>query len=117
MTDLSFALLRQANETREHEWEADEPTGEGFSLLFLSNAMGGECGEAQNVVKKMERARMGYRGSKATAADLAEELADVVIYLDLLARKAGIDLSEAVTHKFNATSTKLGFKTFLPVPA
>lgn len=110
---LSFAKLRSVNAAREREWEAGQPNGEGFSMLFLSNAMGGEAGEAQNVVKKLERERLGYAGSRATVADLGEELADVVIYADLLARKAGIDLGAAIIKKFNETSDKLGFETKL----
>jgi len=108
--NLSFQELRAKNVERQNEWEEE---GEPFSLLYYSNALGGECGEAQNVVKKLERERMGHKGSKATVTDLAEELADIAIYLDLVAAKAGIDLAEAIRTKFNAHSIELGFRTML----
>ncbi len=71
-------------------------------------------GEACNVVKKLERERHGWRGSRATLDDLAQELADVVICADLCAVTAGIDLDAAVVAKFNATSRKQGLSTLLP---
>lgn len=38
---------------------------------------------------------------------LADELADCVIYLDLLAARNNIDLGEAIISKFNRTSNKI----------
>jgi len=73
--------------------------------------MAGEVGEACNVIKKLERERMGIRGSRATVEQLAEELADVVICADLIAMKEGIDLMASVAIKFNKTSEKVGLKT------
>src|SRR5690606_32982880 len=66
-----------------------------------------------NVIKKLERERLGIRGSRATTEMLAEELADVVICADLIAMDAGIDLDAAVAAKFNATSEKVGLPTRL----
>ena len=105
---ITFQQLREANAKRQDEWEA----GTEFSLVYLGNAMAGECGEACNVIKKLERERLGARGSKASAQDLGEELADIIIYADLIARKMNIDLGEAVRDKFNKTSEKyeLGVK-------
>jgi NTP pyrophosphatase (non-canonical NTP hydrolase) len=40
---------------------------------------------------------------------LAEELADVYTYLDLLATKADIDLPAAIVAKFNKVSRRQGF--------
>jgi NTP pyrophosphatase (non-canonical NTP hydrolase) len=45
---------------------------------------------------------------------LGAELADVVIYVDLLAARLGIDLGQAVIDKFNATSKKVGSSWTLP---
>lgn len=101
--------LRAANEARQREWDV----GNQISLSYRGNEMGGECGEAQNVIKKLERERMGIRGSRATIAQLAEELADVVICADLIAMAEGIDLDAAVRAKFNATSEKNGLATRL----
>jgi NTP pyrophosphatase (non-canonical NTP hydrolase) len=108
---LSFDELRAANARRQDEWE--DGTTEPFGMLYHSNALAGEVGEACNVVKKLERQRRGARGSNSTIQALADELADVIIYADLLARSAGIDLGQAVRFKFDATSEKYGLSTKL----
>lgn len=111
MNDLTFGALRAANEEREKLWCADgDPVPD---LLFRAVELGGEVGEALNVVKKLERERHGWRGSRASKEDLASELADVIICADLLASAAGIDLAAAVAEKFNATSEKVGLPTRL----
>jgi uncharacterized protein (DUF1778 family)/NTP pyrophosphatase (non-canonical NTP hydrolase) len=81
----------------------DLPSG-----LFHATELGGEVGEVLNVVKKLEREAMGWRGSRATEQDLADECADVLICVDKLAAHYGIDLDAAVIAKFNATSEKVG---------
>jgi len=105
--------LRSANWTRQQEWDTDNQ----ITLAFRGNELAGEVGEACNVIKKLERARLGIAGSRATKEQLAEELADVVICADLIAMDAGIDLDAAVEAKFNATSEKVGLKTRLRRPA
>src|SRR6266581_303996 len=99
--------LRAANETRQAEWDVDNQ----ITLAYRGNELAGEVGEACNVIKKLERERMGIRGSRDTVAHLAEELADVIICCDLIAMSAGIDLDAAVRDKFNATSEKVGLLT------
>lgn len=105
MVPNQYATLREANVARQIEWA----NGQEVSLLFRATELGGECGEVLNVVKKIAREREGWRGSRATTGDLADELADVVICADLLAAAEGIDLEAAVARKFNATSEKQGF--------
>lgn len=108
--------LRAANIARQAEWD---PSAK-ISLSYRGNELGGECGEAQNIIKKLERERLGIRGSRATVPQLADELADVVICTDLIAMAAGIDLQQAVERKFNATSTAQNLTTRLllsPAPA
>lgn len=97
--------LRAVNGERSVAWLDGTPS----DPLFWAVELGGEVGEILNVVKKLRREEMGWRGSRATKADLADEIADGVICLDSLARHYGIDLAEAVTRKFNATSAKNGF--------
>lgn len=107
---ISFELLRNANRARHGEWW----TGDGaqaLSLSFRAAEFAGKAGEVCNVVKKLERERMGIKGSRATLRDLADELADAVICADLIAMDAGINLAEAVVRKFNATSEKVGLQT------
>ena len=110
---LDLRDLHAANIARQAEWCPDQVP----DLSFRGNELGGECGEAQNVIKKLERERQGWRGSRATKDDLADELADVVICADLCAVTADIDLGAAVRRKFNATSEKEGLSVFLPLPA
>lgn len=105
----THSTLRAANIARQKEWD---PAG-SLSLTFRSTELAGEVGEACNVVKKIERERLGIAGSRATKEQLAEELADVVICTDLIAMAEGIDLNEAIAAKFNATSEKVGLSTRL----
>lgn len=74
-----------------------------WSLAEWSNAMAGECGEACNVTKKMLRGDKNLREHKK---ELAKEIADVVVYADLLAAAAGIDLETAIIEKFNEVSDR-----------
>lgn len=55
----SFAELRHANAVRAKEWTGDDIV----SLSFRGNELAGETGEACNVIKKLERERLGYIGS------------------------------------------------------
>ena len=103
-----FYSLRGANVARDIEWNTGT---ERTSLAFRGLELAGEAGEACNVMKKLERERIGIRGSRATTEQLAEELADVVICADLIAMDQGIDLNAAIAAKFNATSQKYKLKT------
>lgn len=102
-----FSELREANFVRQQEWDSDNQ----ISLAYRGNELAGEVGEACNLIKKLERERLGIRGSRATLQELAEELADVVICVDLIAMHEGIDLQKAIREKFNATSQKYGLST------
>lgn len=80
-----------------------------------SNAMCGEAGEAANIVKKLRRHET-YVGSSYNTpprdeltAKLWGELADVILYADLVAHHYDIDLEEAVIIKFNQVSIAQGF--------
>ena len=108
-TNNAYLSLREANAVRQREWDQEG----GVTLSYRGNELAGETGEACNVLKKLERERVGIRGSRETVAHLAEELADVVICVDLIALAVGIDLDAAVVSKFNATSEKYGLRTRL----
>ena len=105
----TYQTLRAANTARQVEWA----NGDDTPALFKATELGGEVGEALNVVKKLERERFGWKGSRDTVEHLAEELADIIICTDLLAMHYGIDLNAAVARKFNATSEKVGLNTRL----
>lgn len=113
---LTFAELRAANIARQAEWCPDQLP----DLSFRGNELAGEVGEACNVIKKLERARHGWRGSRDTVEHMAEELADVVICADLCAITANVDLGAAIARKFNETSEANGLSVRLadgPGPA
>lgn len=75
--------------------------------------MAGEAGEACNVAKKIKRLETNTNTDKdpQTMAEcqtlMAAELADVIIYADLLAAALGINLSIAIRDKFNAVSERM----------
>jgi NTP pyrophosphatase (non-canonical NTP hydrolase) len=81
-------------------------------------AMAGECGEACNILKKLRRIDTPCDNPQAKArdnktrdelkADLADELADTFLYLNLLAYVMGISLEEAIVRKFNKVSEEIG---------
>lgn len=100
-------LLRKLNLARHNEW----PGSEKITPSFRGLELGGEAGEALNKVKKLERERLGIKGSRASLDELGEELADVIICADLIAMDYGIDLELAIARKFNQTSDAVGLDT------
>lgn len=84
-----------------------------WSLSDWMTATLGELGEAANVAKKLNRVRDGITGNSEAPeqlrSNLADEIADAFIYLDLLAQSEGIDLATAVRTKFDKTSAKIGY--------
>lgn len=92
---LTFTQLRIANLAR--CCEAFHAL-EDWTFTDYGTALAGEVGEALNLVKKMRR------GEPIDRAAVALELADAAIYLDLLAARLGVDLGNAIAHKFNRVS-------------
>jgi len=99
---LTFSDLRTANVMRQKEWDP----GNKITASYRGNELAGELGEACNVIKKLERERLGILGSRSTVIALAEELADIVICTDLIAMHYDILLFKAVRKKFNKTSVE-----------
>jgi NTP pyrophosphatase (non-canonical NTP hydrolase) len=107
---LTFEEFSQTNRARCHEW-----MGKADTLHHHTIGLAGEVGELCNVVKKMDRVANGRPGVFPPAPeDIAGEVADVLIYLDLVAMHLGVDLETALVAKFNATSRKYGFPQQLP---
>lgn len=107
-TGLTFDELRRGNIARIPEFQNAKGKIEDYrkwKLSQWSNAMFGECGEAANVIKKIER---GDYTLAAGRQILADELADIQTYLDLLAWAANIDLGQATISKFNLKSEEVG---------
>jgi len=110
-----FKTLREANLARAKEWHANVE----IDLTFRGNEFAGELAEAAivcNTIKKIRREELGLVGSRATVQQLADELADVIICVDLIAMEYGIDMDVATAEKFNKTSIERGLHTRLLVP-
>lgn len=112
LTDgLKFNTLRAANIVRLPRFKDaqgrrahSQDDGSDWSLNDWMTAVTGEVGEAANLLKKVRR---GDFTLAAVQSKIADELADVVIYLDILAYRCGINLGEAVMRKWNAKSREL----------
>lgn len=106
---MDLERLRKANRERHVEWA----NGADVPLAFRGLELAGEAGEACNELKKLERTRLGMVGGKNDLQGITEELADVIVCVDLIAMDLGIDLGAAVQAKFNKTSKKYGLSTQL----
>ena len=111
MTNLNN--LRRANVARQAEW----PGGEHVDLCFRALEMAGEAGELANKLKKLVRLQRKITGTNEDRAtlmkEIADEMGDVIITVDLIGMEIGISAAAAVEDKFNATSIKHGLKTRL----
>lgn len=101
LDDLMFADLRQASVLRCEQSFQSHGGLFGWSVADWALAMIGEAGEVGNAVKKLNR-------GDGDVAAVAKELADTVIYCDLLAARLDIDLGAAVRAKFNEVSDRVG---------
>jgi NTP pyrophosphatase (non-canonical NTP hydrolase) len=134
-TDLTFSALSRANKRR---CEGVFHPIDAWSMTDWMTAVAGEVGEAANLIKKARRAE-GKEEAELLDYDLGldfpydnpdtdtdparyitgreaigYELADAVIYIDLLCQRLGIDLGEMVTRKFNIVSRRRQSITLLP---
>jgi hypothetical protein len=75
--------------------------------------LGIETGLACNVLKKLEREKRGWVGSRAKLPDLDFRLGRIIVHCADIAAHYDIDLDAAVRNKFNETSTKVGLPVFL----
>ena len=64
-----------------------------LGLLYLANALGGEAGELQNLVKKVYRDN-GGKLPEDRREEMIRELGDVLWYVAAIATELQIDLSE-----------------------
>ena len=108
-SEISLGNLRAANHSRQIEWDNSRQITPEYSAIEFA----GEVGELLNVVKKIFREKLHLRGTRATHQDLENEMADVLITLDLLAMRMNVDLTAALRRKFNDTSDKLGLRVML----
>ena len=111
---LSFDEVTAANRARCERWHPGFPTDDDWVLSDWSNAMCGEAGELANVVKKMRRHECGLANAgdppiEELREKAASEIADVFLYLNLLAEKLDIDMPAAIVDKFNEKSVEQDF--------
>lgn len=114
---LTFRTLRAANLKRlplfrdaHGRLSHSKPDGSDWPPASWLQAVIGELGEYANLRKKVERGDLTLDEARPL---LADELADVVIYLDILASQLGVDLGEAVMSKWNRTSEKVGAPLYI----
>lgn len=100
--------LRKANLSRVSRY-GHGSIENGWDLMQWGCALAGEVGELCNVLKKMVRQAPGDPSPDQLTGDAAGEIADVMIYLDLVAAKLDLVLQRVVTRKFNQSSKKFGF--------
>src|ERR1700681_546745 len=103
---LTFDALREANVTRllELKDSKGEKARELSTPAWCMAALA-KFGLVANLLHQVDR---GTYEIEDIRQELANELADCVTYLDILAYKAGVDLGEATARKWNATSKRSG---------
>lgn len=128
---LTFDEFRKANVARIPQFKNSnggpahsEPDGSDWLLSGWSNAVEGELGEVGealedfvvfarlqkhlgrngNIIKKIERGDYTLEEKRQA---LADELADVQTYLDILAYRCGIDLGQATVKKWNEVAERI----------
>ena len=94
----TYTSLRRANEVRQLEWDGN---GHAMNDDWRMNELMGETGEVCNVLKKLHRERAGVPGSRAGKEMLADEIADVVICLDLFLLTKGIGPTAPIMNLVN----------------
>lgn len=115
-TSLNFSDLRVANVRRGEE--IFHPL-RNWSPTEWACAVANKCGKACGTVESLRLIDNGTNTEKdpsivtATIKDIADELADTVIYIDLLAARFEIDLGSAVERKFNMASDRMHATVFL----
>jgi NTP pyrophosphatase (non-canonical NTP hydrolase) len=115
----TFLEVSKVNKARQVHWHKGDAADDGWTLSDWSNAVAGETGEVCNAVKKYRRVQTQVKNISEEGrqinnlddlkAKVGEEIADVYIYLDLLAQELGLNIEEEIVKKFNATSDKYGF--------
>src|SRR5215813_3811246 len=106
-SNIRFVDLMQANfrrlplfKTKNGNIAHKADDGSDWSIAEWTNAMAGEAGEACNVAKKIRRG--DYDNDPELAKRLLlSEIADVVIYADLICQQLHASLGDAVQQTFN----------------
>jgi len=108
-----FTEIRNQNVSRALKWHKGDLLD--WSPLEWAGAMCGEAGEAANVAKKLKRIDNKIEGGLDSSMkdvlieNLGKEIADVFLYLDLLAACYDIDMEKVIIDKFNEKSIQHNF--------
>lgn len=113
--NLDLDHLREVNVKRCNAVFHPEGGMEEWTPAEWAMCVAGEAGEVCGDVKKLKRLdgnvvynAQGYQEredlGKRIVDNIGIEIADTIIYLDLLAARLGINLSEVITRKFNLVS-------------
>lgn len=109
---MQLSAISKINRKRCVRWHG---RGEPWTSSDWSNALAGETGELCNIIKKIRRHETGVVQSYNTPempeliSKLQDEIADVFLYLDLVADHFGLELEECIIPKFNMVSEAQGF--------
>ena len=99
---LSFNTLRAVNMCRAGEARAYDKCKHWTHAQWMQ-ALVGEVGELANILKKVDR---GDYPIEQVKPEIEKELADIQIYLDLLASNLDVHLGKATAAKFNEVSRR-----------
>lgn len=124
MSKLTFDALRMANVTRiplfrgrlgqvahpPEKWRDFGVPGSDWTPAQWLQAVVGELGELANVMKKNDRGDLTEAGFRMMAR---QEIADVLIYLDILAYQLGADLGQCALDTFNDVSERVGAEVWI----
>lgn len=107
----TLTALRNANLVRDVEWNS---AAERISIAWRANEFAGELGELANLVKKIARVRMKLKHApvdeNALLSQAADELADVLICLDLLAMDLGLNTRDILLKSLDSRKAPHGIE-------
>lgn len=100
---LTFEELSKANMERQSTTLKFKQC-ENWTPADWVTAITGEIGEAANLIKKRKR------GDEVGISEIVKELADVIVYADILLQFYHYDTGAVVAAKFNEVSDRVGSK-------
>lgn len=82
-----YPTLREANVARQNLWDPNDQ----IDFYWRVNELAGEAGEVCNLLKKWDREKLGLPGSRTSINAITEELADIIICIDLIGYELDYD--------------------------
>lgn len=114
---LSFETLRRTNLLRVNDFFHPRRGLQEWTSLEWAACTAGEVGEMVNKIKKVRRRGRRARPSSEEALEIAKEIGDSMLYLDLTAASLNIHTDAATIIAFNDRSRELGCTVLLPEEA